>query len=479
MKMRIGKAITALLFLSAHTALAEPSRDIDAAIVDALQFGKDTQSITTPEWGHVIIALGRGRDPNSERALEIARQNASVLLTGFLDGKSVDAEDRIAVSSTDGDIRTRVESTSTVSINASVSGAQVYRIGAIDQETWYVVMILAEKTAELKERLQDRQLESTIQARGFSPLESTVADARRRALADALRNAVEAFTGVSVAAKSYIRNAEDISSNVASISEGRVRQYEIVEESELNATYSVVILAEIEERPPGASDNIQALLENMGRPSFGISSNSDEVGSLLRDLLSDNGFDLSSSAETARYMLHADSVLTELPVRYGNNEHFSTRTKLNVIVRYRSSPDVLLSISNDEDESVDISRYPEVGRRNSVQFAVEAISEPLISGLKSLMVDEFQHGTKVLVALEDWFGLRDVDAFEACLKSMPSVKTIAQLPIEKDRVARFEIVYMDDPGGFQIDFKKHSFACEGMSRVRVRKDSPGSVVFSM
>jgi hypothetical protein len=479
MKMRIGSVLLCALCLVQTAESLASEDDVDKAIANAVQFGRDLAFVETRELGKAVVALGTAEDRNPDKALEKARQQANVVMAGFLSGKAISALDSSSIQAQGQDVLITITSQSTISVDSLLNGAQVYKIGSLDENTWFVALVIAEKSQEFANVLEQRTFESTIQAKGFSSAGEDATDFRRRALADALRNAVEAFAGVSVAAKSYVRNADEIQSNIAAVSNGRVKRYQVVDEFKSNGQYIVVIVAEIEERPPGADDNIQALLENMGRPSFFVVSNYEEATILLRNLLTSLGFDLASSEQNCRYKLEGQIDFVELPVRYGNGEHYSTRTNLTLLLKQPLNSDVLFSISNTMDDSVDISRYPEIGRRNSVSYAVEEISDPLAQELKSLMVDEFQHGTKILVALEDWFGLRDVDAFESCLESMPDVQSVSQFPIEKDRVARFEIIYRGDPGGLQVDFKKHSLSCDNLGKLRVRKDADGRIVFAM
>jgi len=479
MKMKTGKFLSGLAgFIFLSSALASGGL-IDSSINEALRQGRDLTFTESVELGKIVVAIGVASGDAPNKTIEKARQQANVVLAGFLSGKTISAADSSTVSSIGNETLVAITSASTVSVDALMRGTQVYKVGSLDDEAWFVALVLTEKAKEFEDLLAKRALESTIQSKGFSAVDDDLASARRSALTDALRNAVEAFSGVAVATKAYVQDAEDLQSNVATVSAGRVTRYEIVEENQSTGRYYVLILAEVEERPPGASDNISALLESMGRPSFFISSEDKELEILLHNFLDDQGFDIADSEKAAQYLINADTHIEELPVRFGNGEHYSTRTKIDLTLTHSLNADILLAVSNNIDESVDISKYPEVGRRNSLNFAFEELADTLARKMKSLMVSEFNNGTKVLVSLMEWFGLRDVDAFERCLKTMPDIKTVSQRPIDTDRVATFEVIYMGDPGGLQVDFRKHALSCDGLGKVKLRKGADGQITFVM
>lgn len=474
----IGRLAAGLISLVlVGSALASDA--VDVAVDAALDQGRDLAFAESDSLGKTVIAIGIAENSSPAKSIESARQAASVTLAGFLTGKNITATDASVMSSVGGETLLAITSESEVSVDAMLRGAQIYKTGSLNDGRWFVALALAEKAEAFTDALAKRRFETTIQSKGFSPLEDDLARSRRLALTDALRSAVEAFSGVAVATKAYIRDAEDLQSTVATVSQGRVTRYEIVEENQSTGSYYVLVIAEIEERPPGATDNIDAILESMGRPGIFVSSEHAGVVTLLQNFLDDLNFEIATTNPSATYIIDAAVQVEEVPVRFGNGSHYSTKTQIDITLSHRLSSDILLSISNDPDESVDISRYEDIGRRNSLNFAFDEISEPLAQKLKSLMVSEFNNGTKITVALVDWFGLRQVDAFESCLRSLPDVKSVSPLPIDKGSSASFEIIYMGEAGGLQVDFKKHSLSCDGLARLKVRKGSEGRLTFAM
>ena len=241
--------------------------------------------------GRTVIVIGLGMHRSENVSQEMARQDAMRSLTSFLKGEQISALDHVSQSWRGDQLLEEYYSTITTQLESSLNAAWVHRYGLTSKGAHYSVMVLSENGKEFAEALANQS--STVQARGVASLSNGVEAARSIALNNALRNAVEQYTGVQMASKTTVENAEDYTGRLSTVSSGHVSSYTVKEEFQRDGSYHIVIVAEVSEDAPEQS--IDAITENMGRPSFYIKSDNDDIARLLRELLANNNLEVTSN----------------------------------------------------------------------------------------------------------------------------------------------------------------------------------------
>ena len=117
------------------------------------------------------------------------------------------------------------------------------------------------------------------------------------------------------------------------------------------------------------------------------------------------------------------------------------------------SGEVLLNITNDPENSVDVSKYDEVGKKNSFEYAMKEVEKRLIKEIQGSFVDKFNNGSKVFVKLKGFDFMRDVDELKECIDSLPLTKSISASPVEGKSVT-YEVLYLGNPSDLQLEILK-------------------------
>jgi len=95
----------------------------------------------------------------------------------------------------------------------------------------------------------------TVNAEGWSPLDrADPPGTRRRALAEAQRAAVEKATGVEVSARTQVAQAINVEQKITARTQGTIRSYEVLGESESDGFLKIRIRAAVEVGPPALTE---------------------------------------------------------------------------------------------------------------------------------------------------------------------------------------------------------------------------------
>ncbi|KEQ16403.1 hypothetical protein GZ78_21275 [Endozoicomonas numazuensis] len=421
--------------------------------------------------GRTVIAIGLGMNRSASVAQEMSRQDALKTLTTFLKGERLTAVDRAEQGWKGNQVLEAYYSSITTEVEGSLKSVWTFRIGELDGMT-YTVLVISENSRNYTEEMDDQN--NTVKAQGVASLSSGVDVARTTALNNALRNAVEQYGGVQLAAKTTIENAEKYQGKLSTVSSGHVSRYKIEVETQDSDNYYVTIVAEISDSVPKGEENFSVVKEGLGRPTFAIESGHIEVARSIRELFSEQGLDVVSDSETARYRVKADVQTHEYDAMAGMK---GMRTTIRVRIHDRFSNEDLLYIISDPDKSVEISDSAVLRQRNSLNYAIDDIEGELTGSIRKAFVDQFNNGSKVTVTLKNFDRMRDVDELLACIESLPLTRSVTVSPIQK-RDVTYDVIYLGDPSGLQLDILKQaqSYRLQGL-KVKSTKDGTIQMTF--
>lgn len=415
------------------------------------------EMVNDKELGRTLIAIGLGMHRKANVAQEMARQNAMKSLTAFLKGERISSVEHSRQEWQGDTALEEYYSSMTTHVEGALKSAWNFDTGEHDGMV-YSVMVISEHSRDFSEALN--QQGHTIESRGVSSLSSGVEHARSTALNNALRNAVEQYGGVQMASKTTIENAEDLKAKLSTVSSGHVKRYTVAKEFQEGNNYVIIINAEVSDTPADGKQQILAVQESMGRPSFAIQTTNPDVDRLMRELVASSGFEVSSAPDNARYLIKADISKYEYQA-IGGMDGLQTTIKVRIIDKFSS--DDLINVSSDPNSSVEISDSASIREQNSLRYAMEDLKPKLLGAIQKKFIHQFNNGSKIQVTLHAFDRMRDVDELRACIESLPLVRSVSVQPI-RNRNASYEVIYLGDPASLQMDILKQSrsFSLRGL-----------------
>ena len=429
------------------------SADINSRISEMLEDGQNISLYKDRDSGRTVIAIGLGQHRKQNVSIDMAKQEAMKYLASFLKGERVSATD-VAEQKYIGDLAEEsYYSIIRTDVNAALKSAYFFKSGKRDRMT-YAVVIISEKSRVAADFFNARKNPNIVLARGFASISSGVSKARNNALNQALRNAVEQYAGVQVAAKTSIENAETYRAKLASVSKGHVKKYEIKKEYEDGNNFVVEIIAEVSEEEPDAKTSIEAVKENMGRPSFFLIAEDQRLKDMISEVLSKNDLEITHQRKRARYIVNANAKKYEYDVSMSKSMK-GIQTTMIVNIKDRFSGEDFINVSNNPENSVEISESSEIRERNSYNYAMEELEEKLLKQINRKFIARFQQGEKILVKLVRFDRMRDVDELKECIDSLPMTKSVSVSPVE-NRTVTYEVFYLGNPSNLQLEIMKKS-----------------------
>ncbi len=449
------------------------SADINNHITEMLHDGQNISLYKDRDSGRTVISIGFGQHAKQNVAIDMAKQAAMKYLGSFLKGERVSATD-VAEQKYIGDLAEEsYYSIIRTDVNASLKSAYFFKSGKRGGMT-YAVVIISEKSRAAADFFNAGQNSNIVVARGFASMSSGASKARNNAVNQALRNAVEQYAGVQMASKTSIENAEKYRAKLTSVSKGHVKKYEIKKEYKDGNNFVVEIIAEISEEEPGAETSIDAVKESMGRPSFYLITEDQRLKDMISEVLSKNDLEITHEKKRAKYIVNAKAKKYEYDVSMSKSMK-GIQTTMTVNIKDRFSGEDFINVSNDPENSVEISESPEVRERNSYNYAMEELEEKLLKQINRKFIARFQQGEKILVKLVRFDRMRDVDELKECIDSLPMTKSVSVSPVE-NRTVTYEVFYLGNPSDLQLEIMKKSreFRLKGL---RAKNARDGFITF--
>lgn len=420
----------------------------EPSIATMLNEGQVVSVYRDPDFGLCVGAVGiADRSSSKARDLEIAKTNAIENLSGYLSGTRVIAQTKMHLESVNGKASDSFLSDVRTNVKAYLRAVEVVRSGTANG-TRFAFARVCQNSANISDQLRGVLRDNTVRAVGIASLDLGREKARRMALDDAVRNAVTQYSGVTTTSSTTVQNATDLQSKMATRTKGIVSKYTVVTEEASQGVYRIEIVATVEEQKAETNPAVmaQAVRENMGRPSIYVDAKDQLAREIFEELLKKNHFDVTRKAKMARYIMTVNSTYEEEPVL---EDMIGRRTTLNVSVKDRMSPDVAVQLSNDPAQSTEASDNIQIRARRSMQYAVDSIKDQLLGSLDGQTVDQFNNGSKVLIAFHRFGRLREAENMVKLLESFPLTKKVSLRPIESN-IAYYEVIYLGDPSELQM-----------------------------
>lgn len=462
------RPIIALFLMS---FLESVSANVDAQIARMLQAGQQLSFYQNQDLGRTVISIGYGMHRNKNAAIDMAKQDAMKQLTGFLKGEKISANEVVEQKYVGDHAEESYYQSMKSNIEGTLKSAYLFKSGDHDGMK-YAVVIISERSRDMAGIFADRQSSDLITAKGFASLSEGMAKARQLALEQALRSAVEQYSGVQMASKASVENAETYRGRLSAVSKGVVKRYKVLNEGQQGTSYAVEIAAQIVEDDQTSGQTIEAVKENMGRPAFLIQADDGDIKRMLSEVFNDGDLEVTENQAAAKYIVRATIDRHEYPAMAGMT---GMQTTISIKVKEKFSDDDFLNISNDPEKSVEISRSDTVRRRNSYAYAIDDIKEKLTAEIHRKFNSRFNNGSKVLVKLQDFDRMRDVNELKDCIDALPLTKSVSLRPVEGRSVV-YEVMYLGNPSDLQLDIMKKSreFRLRGL---RTKNVNDGLITF--
>jgi len=410
-----------------------------------LENGQTVTVYQDPERGPTIMAIGVSESTgNRNRDMEMARAFANEELAGFIAGRTVVSDTRVAFESIDGVSREVFMSSVSTNVEALLRGVETEASG-VRGDIVYVAVRVSTEAVQFSASVRDAMASNEIISRGTAALDMGLDRARRLALEDALRGAISQFGGVATAARSSVTDATDLRSTISTRTRGSVSSYRILEETERDGTMIIVIAAIVVEDDPRDDDMAAAIQDNLGRPGYFIDSDSPALHAEIERMLRAGDFYQVRDRSAARFVIVADMHIDEFP-SVGGITGRTTQVSIRVLDSFSSEQ--LASLSNDPSDTLQVSNRESVREQRSLGFAIEQIDTEFKRALRANLVDQFEHGARVTVRLSGFDRMRIVDMFQSMLEEMPDVNGVAMRPIDGQH-AVFDVFYHGNPSELQ------------------------------
>ncbi len=468
MKLKIVYGLVISLLLSTQ-ALA----GLDSKINQMLHNGQGVAMYNSQETGVAIISIGQGLNPRGNIAIDMAKQEATKNLLAFLKGERISATEQAMTAYSGDDVVESYYSKMRTDVNGAIKSAYMYKSGQYDGYQ-YAAVIVSERSKNISQAFADRKSNPMITARGFASMRNGIGKARTLALEQALRNAVEQYGGVSMASKTSIENGDKYRSKLSAVAKGVVKQYKVTKEQKEGRDYMVEIAAEVVEELEGGMQSIDAIKENLGRPSFFLAVKDERLYKILRKILVNNDFEVTNVERMAKYFVIASVDKLEMPMP-AMPDMMGLRTTITVNVKDKHNRQDILMVENDPTDTIEVSANKSIRERKSYGLAMELIEQDFTKAINQHFSKSFQEGQKVLVALDGFDRMRDVDELRECIESLPLTKSVSAGTVDSRSVI-YEVIYLGNPNDLQLDIMKKSreFRLRGL---RAKNTNSGIITF--
>lgn len=353
------------------------------------------------------VPLKNGR--TVQEAAALAEVRAKKQIASFL-GSKMTSYDKAYMASYKGDngtVTTSVlESFSQVDVQQMLRGVTLFQQDVKDGKltaAYYVTGKLINAAADL-----DKQLRSAppgvVRAVGFGIIiDNRLAPAKRSAIQNALRNAVEQVMGTTVIGSSQLMDNDKVKAKVISQTAGKVKQYRIVRENRINQNYQVIVNAEIDEKH--ILDNYSAIVRSMGNPDFFINTQDPDLYYALNGFLAQLGIKVIHDKTKAHFIVDADcQYLGIKDEHYGNG----IQIDLGIILSDVKTGQQLFSIRNIPRLTSSYSGNFHQIRQSAAEKAFRSMKKQIHKNLDKVIMDWVLNGHPVEIVIHNFNGDREI-----------------------------------------------------------------------
>ncbi len=364
--------ITATINLFAIGALnAEPMDDV----FSMLENGGGTRSGKNKIDGYYVVAMGTSSRSNENKGLEEARMGALRQLSEMINGVTMSGNTSasmkyITVSDENGTREFSRESFVDVvntSFKGQLSAAKQLKSGQYDGDYFVAIVITQtdlKQAASLRSTAnsgnshsgntiiiatdasnqsiaQVKQGAKTVESKGLASMKVGETEARKKALNDAIHNAVQQAQGVMMQGKSGKFN-DAIAVAISTKTEGYVSSYEMLDEDISRGQYYVIIEAIVDASK--LLNDVNFYTQVLGQPVFSINSENDKKSDWMIDELERLGFTINDGKKKATHTFYLKQRQSNVEDHKGSK---GIETTLSIVLKDNKNGNILFTINNN------------------------------------------------------------------------------------------------------------------------------------
>lgn len=360
---------------------------------------------TTDIWVISVQEVPLRNGMTEAEAADIAAVRAKNQIASYL-GSSVTAQEELIYTeeTMDGKAVTKefFKSVQKVDVNQFLRGVTIFNQKVENgrlHAAFYVTGKLINASAELEKQLSEAP-PGTVRAVGFGiVVDAKIAPAKRIALQNALRNAVEQVMGTMLVGQSQLMDNEKVKSKVISQTAGNIKQYRIVKEAQNGDNYQVIVNAQVDEKH--ILDNYAAMVRSMGNPGFFIKTVDPDLRTALTGFFADLGFSVTTDQVDAQFIVDADCKYLGI-----KDEHYGDGVQIELELRLcdAETNQQLISIRNTPRLTTTYSGSFHQLRQSAAGKAFKTIKEDFHKKLNQVVMDWILNGHSVKVIFQGFSG---------------------------------------------------------------------------
>lgn len=419
---------------------------------------------TTGIWVISVQEVLLSRGMTEAEAAGIAAVRAKNQIASYL-GSSVTAQEELIYTeeTVDGKAIAKefFKSMQKVDVNQFLRGVTIFKQKVENGKlnaAFYVTGKLVDASAELEKQLTEAP-PGTVRTVGFGIIvDAKIAPARRIALQNALRNAVEQVMGTMLVGQSQLMDNEKVKSKVISQTVGNIKQYRIAKEAQSDDNYQVIVYAQVNKKH--ILDNYAAMVRSMGNPGFFIKTVDPDLRTVLTEFFADLGFPVTTDQAEAQFIVDADCKYLGV-----KDEHYGDGIQIDLELRLYDgkTSQQLISIRNTPRLTSTYSGSFHQLRQSAAGKAFKTIKENLHEKLNQVVMDWILNGHDVKVVFKGAGDGKLAKVLEDAIAGVPCAKVHTRKLV--GNVLEFFCSYV----GPTADF-------EEFLQERLRKDLPSGTV---
>ncbi len=389
--------------------------DIVGDLVDAgggARAGKDDVH------GYYVVSVGvvPARD-DMTKAYTHARLEALRMMNQFINGVMVSGSSSShtaarTVEGPAGKEKAKIEEFRSVVVerfNGHVNGARVWRQGPVEDRV-FVVLLLDEAGLKARDRFRsvpgsqgaasrpaiqrnsamagpEASRRQTVEADGFAPLDgSGISAARKAAIRDALRNALEKVNGVAIRGRAG-RFGKHVAEIIASQTEGYVSTYDVISEERRGGDYHVKVRAVVD--TAALMKDVDLYLEALGAPRFSIDAPARYRNWLAKELR-ELGFQIVEGGAAATHLFRMKVSQEKVPNPSGGAPGFSTEAALTLVDL--ENGERLFTVRNSPERTPVYVAPERVAKAASERLALRGLKKVMAKEIVNALADRARKG---------------------------------------------------------------------------------------
>ncbi|WP_076410388.1 hypothetical protein [Shewanella sp. UCD-KL12] len=435
--------------ISSTSLASEPMDDL----YELLDTKGGTRSGINDKDGYYVVALGFSSRSSESKALEDARIKALRQLSNMINGVTMSGSSHsstkyMSVSDNENTSEYSSETFSDVvntHFKGQISAAKQLKSGLYDGDHFVAVVITQSDSARVSSLssssgrnqetsqtmiittdsstsvAQVQLQEKTVESKGLASMKHGESEARKQALIDALRNAIQQAQGVMMQGKSGKFN-DAISLAISTKTEGYVSNYDLIDEDVERGQYYVIINARV--NAGKLLNDVNFYTQVLGEPIFSLTSENNAKTPWLTDELERLGFTINDGSTKATHSFSLKQTQKKIEDHKGKT---GVETSLSIELKDSTTGDILFTINNSplktriyiqpESRAAQVSEhaaYKQIKKKMGIEVIQAlarhaekgAIYQIVLNNAKRTDVDIFKHvlnnGTSGEVETWEW-----------------------------------------------------------------------------